>query len=234
MCFENDGYAIVHIFIELHTHGGHKNEMGVNEGQQCGIYCSAARFLRRSLSSEIVSLMPLPRGSDIHGLLPSPMTKMLVMLQVTGISTDRAYPEYDVPSGKGTVECVFYMNNIEATNMLFAVSDNASTTHAASTGNHHKVTGIKSYKVYNPSLLKVKFDGVVNPDSWVGIPDGPAIMGYNVGNALGTQSNFTDLEEFVGSLLWGDAVDGETALDIIQKAEVFAGFFNGNSVYMRW
>ena len=117
--------------------------------------------------------------------------------------------------------------------MLFAVSDNAGTTHAASTSNHHKVTGIKSYEVYNLSLLKVEFDGVVNPDGWVGITDGPAIMGYNVGNALGTQGNFTDFEEFVGSLLRGDAVDGEATLDIIQKAEVFARFFNGNSVYIR-
>ena len=89
---------------------------------------------------------------------------------------------------------------------------------------------IKLYKVYNLSLLKVKFDGAVNPDSWVGITDGPAIMGYNVRNALGTQSNLTDLEEVVGSLLWGDAVDSEAALDIIQKAEVF----NRNSVYIRW
>ena len=137
-----------------------------------------------------------------------------------------AYPENDIPSSKSTVERVFYVDDIEASDMLFAVSDDTSTTHVASTGDHHNVTGIESYKVHDLALLKVKFDGVVNPDGWVRITDGPAIVGDNVGNALGTQSHFTDLEEFVGSLLWGDAVDSEAALDIVQKAEVFAGFFD--------
>lgn len=45
------------------------------------IYCSAALFLLTSLSSEMVSLVPLPLGKDIQGLIPSPMTKMLVTLQ---------------------------------------------------------------------------------------------------------------------------------------------------------
>lgn len=45
------------------------------------IYCSAALFLLTSLSSEIVSLVPLPLGKDIQGLMPSPMTKMLVTLK---------------------------------------------------------------------------------------------------------------------------------------------------------
>ena len=43
-------------------------------------HCSAALFLLTSLSSEIVSLVPLPLGKDIHGLTPSPMAKMLVTL----------------------------------------------------------------------------------------------------------------------------------------------------------
>ena len=42
---------------------------------------SAARFLLTSRSSEMVSLVPLPLGSEIHGLMPSPMTKMLVTLR---------------------------------------------------------------------------------------------------------------------------------------------------------
>ena len=44
------------------------------------VHCSAARFLLISLSSEIVSLVPLPLGSDIHGLIPSPMTNIFVTL----------------------------------------------------------------------------------------------------------------------------------------------------------
>ena len=40
-----------------------------------------ARFLLRSLSSEMVCLVPLPFGNDIHGLVPSPITKMFDTLR---------------------------------------------------------------------------------------------------------------------------------------------------------
>ena len=47
------------------------------------LYSAAARFLLTSRSSEMVSLVPLPLGSDIQGLIPSPMTKMLEILQTS-------------------------------------------------------------------------------------------------------------------------------------------------------
>src|ERR1700709_1171340 len=51
------------------------------------IYCSAARcLLLTSLSSEMVSFVPLPLGSDIQGFVPSPITKMLEIL-IIEIST---------------------------------------------------------------------------------------------------------------------------------------------------
>ena len=47
------------------------------------LYCaSAARFRLRSRSSAIVSLVPLPLGSETQGFVPSPMTKMLVILNM--------------------------------------------------------------------------------------------------------------------------------------------------------
>jgi hypothetical protein len=44
------------------------------------IYSAVRCFLLRSLSSEIVSLVPLPLGNDIQGFTPSPMTKIFVTL----------------------------------------------------------------------------------------------------------------------------------------------------------
>jgi hypothetical protein len=60
------------------------DRIGINEREGSGRNPnphSAARFLLTSLSSEMVSLVPLPLGSDIQGLMPSPMTKMLVTLK---------------------------------------------------------------------------------------------------------------------------------------------------------
>jgi len=41
-------------------------------------YSAAFCLLLRSLSSEMVSLVPLPLGKDIQGFEPSPMIKILV------------------------------------------------------------------------------------------------------------------------------------------------------------
>ena len=50
------------------------------EGNTTSLHDSAARFRLTSRSSAIVSLIPLPLGSEIQGFGPSPITKMLVIL----------------------------------------------------------------------------------------------------------------------------------------------------------
>lgn len=123
------------------------------------------------------------------------------------------------------------MNDIEATDVLFAVSDNASTTHVTTTGDHNNVTRLEGYKVNNFSLLKVEFYCVVDFDCGIGIADGPTIVGYNVRNPFCAQGNPADFEEFVGRLLRSNAVNGKTTFDIVQEAEVLAGFFDGDGVH---
>jgi hypothetical protein len=52
-------------------------------------YVSAARFRLTSRSSAIVSLIPLPFGSETQGFGPSPMTKMLVILDTLSQTMSR-------------------------------------------------------------------------------------------------------------------------------------------------
>jgi hypothetical protein len=49
--------------------------------------------------------------------------------------------------------------------------------------------------VDNLVLDKVEFDSVVDLDCGVGVSDSSAIVGDNVGDTLGTELMFTDLEE---------------------------------------
>lgn len=48
---------------------------------------------------------------------------------------------------------------------------------------------------------------------------------------LGTELSLLNFEELVAGLLWGDAVDDESALNIVQDSEVLARLLNGDDVH---
>ena len=122
------------------------------------------------------------------------------------------------------------MDDVEATNVLLTVNDHTGPAHVTATSDDDDVTGIELDEVCDLVLLDVEFDGVVGLDAGVGVADGPAIMGDDVGDTLGTDSQFSDLEELVAGFLRRDAVDGETALNIVKEAEVLAGLFDGDDI----
>lgn len=135
-----------------------------------------------------------------------------------------------LPSGKSPVQGIPDVHNIETTNVFLAMCDNTSTTHVTATCDHNNVAGIELDEVGDLVLLDVKLDGVIDTDEGVGITDCSAVVSNNVGYAAGTKSNLADLEELVGSLLGGDTVDGETALNIVEEAEVFARLLDADNI----
>ena len=58
-------------------------------------------------------------------------------------------------------------------------------------------------------------------------------MGDDEGDTLGAELHLLDLEELVGGLLSGDAVDGEAALDVVKETEVLSGLLDGDDVYSK-
>lgn len=56
-------------------------------------------------------------------------------------------------------------------------------------------------------------------------------MRNQVGNAALAKLNTLDLAELVLCLLSGDAVDGETALGVVDQAEVLASLLDGDDVH---
>lgn len=115
--------------------------------------------------------------------------------------------------------------------MLLPVHDDTRTTHVTTTSDDNNITGIELDKLGDLVLVEIEFDGVVNPDRRVGVTDGTAVVGDDIRNTLVTDGELPDLKELVGGLLRCDAVDSESALNIVQETEVFVRFFDGNNIY---
>jgi len=122
------------------------------------------------------------------------------------------------------------VDNVEATNVLLTVNDHTGPAHVTTTSDNDDVTSIELDVVCNLVLLDVEFDGVVGLDARVGVADSPAIVGDYVGYAFGADGQFSDLEKLVAGFLRCDAVDGKTALNIVEEAEVLARLFNGDDI----
>jgi len=123
------------------------------------------------------------------------------------------------------------MDDIETSDMLLTVNDDTCTTHVTTTSDHDDVAGVEGYKFEDFALLEVKLDSVVDPDGWIRITDCATVVCDDVGDTLGAEGHFTDLEKLVGSLLGGDAMDSETALDIIEQTKMFARLFDRDGVH---
>ena len=137
----------------------------------------------------------------------------------------------DLPRSECPVKRVLDVDNVEATNVLLTVDNNTSTAHVTATGDHDDVASVELDEFGDLAGLQVKLDGVVNLDEGVGVADGAAVVGDDVWDALGANTGLPDLEELVGSLLGGDAVDGETALDIVKETEVLVGLLNRDDIF---
>lgn len=61
--------------------------------------------------------------------------------------------------------------------------------------------------------------------------DSSSIVGDEERNSLGSELDFLDLEELVGSLLSGDSVNGESTFDVVEESEVFTGLLDGDDIY---
>ena len=123
------------------------------------------------------------------------------------------------------------MDNIKASNVLLAVHNDTSTTHVTTTSDHDNVASVELDEVGDLAGLELELDGVVDLDEGVGVADGAAVVGDDVWDTLGANTGLADLKELVGSLLRGDAVDGEAALNVVEETEMLARLLDGNNIY---
>jgi len=73
--------------------------------------------------------------------------------------------------GELVVDSVLNVYDVEAAVMTFAVSDNADTTHVATTGSHGNHTSVEAYGICDFAGSEVDLDSVVNLDGRVWVAD---------------------------------------------------------------
>ena len=122
------------------------------------------------------------------------------------------------------------MDNVEATNVPLLADDLANTALVTTTGNHDERASVELDEVEELVVLNVESDSVVDLDERVGVADGAGVVGNDLGDTTGTELNLLNLEELVGGLLGGDAVDDESALDIVEDTEVLARLLDRDNV----
>ena len=71
--------------------------------------------------------------------------------------------------GERVVNGILDVYNIEATVVAFSMSDDTHTTHVTTTSHHSDDTSIEANEVRDFSRRKIKFDGIVDLDGWIGI-----------------------------------------------------------------
>ena len=132
--------------------------------------------------------------------------------------------------GEVTAKDIADVDNVEATEVTLLTGDDTGTALVTTTSDHDGGTSVKGNKVEDLLRLNVESDSVVDLDGRVGVSDGAAVVGDNVGNATGTELHLLDLEELVGGLLGGDAVNDEAALNVVEDTEVLARLLDRNNV----
>lgn len=76
-----------------------------------------------------------------------------------------------LPGGKGVVDGVLEVDDVEATVVALTVGDDTDTTHVATTSDHSHGTSVELDEVGNLASGKVNLDGVVDLDERVRVAD---------------------------------------------------------------
>ena len=135
-----------------------------------------------------------------------------------------------IPRSECSVKGVFDMDNIKTSDMLLSVHNETRPTHVAPASDYNDVSSVKFDEVSDLALLEIIFDSIIGFNSRIGITNRASVVGDNVGNAAGTNSYSADFQELVGGFFRCDAVDGETAFDIVEESEVLSRFFDRNDI----
>ncbi len=109
--------------------------------------------------------------------------------------------------------------------------DGSDPTGVTASSDHAEVAGLELDEVHNLAGVDVQPDAVVGLDQGVGVADGAPVRGVQVGDVLGAGLDSLHAAQLVLGLLVGDPVDGESALDVVDQAEVLVGLLDLDDVH---
>merc|ERR1719452_299508 len=184
--------------------------------------------------------MPTCRSTD-HALLS---TEPLVPLLSDGQLDTLALGQRDVwlvtladdediaqPGGKDMTIAILHVDNVERSLMPLPGHDGSNPASIATSCDHAEVASVEPDGVLDLASGDVHLDTVMYPHGRGRVADGPAITGVQVGDVLGASLDLTDTAQLVLSLSSSDAVDNESALHVIDDAEVLPGLLNLDDIH---
>merc|ERR1712179_529949 len=164
-------------------------------------------------------------SETLLALLENVVTESLTTRQGnhTLVILSRKHEDIGNTSGESTTLGILHMHNLEGANVLLA------------TGDHTGSTSLELNDILGLASLDVHFDDVVELGKRIRVADGAAIVGDDVWDTLGTNSDRLHTSKLVrvlvGEGLAVQAVQNETALGIVHHAEVLVGLVNGDNVH---
>jgi len=170
-------------------------------------------------------------------LLKNVVTETLATRQgnQTLVILSRKHEDVGNTSGESTTLGIFHVHNLERTNVLLASSDDTNPALILTFGDHTGCARLELNDILGLASLDVHFDDIVELGKRIRVADGAAIVGDDVWDTLGTNSNRLHtcqlVRVLVGEGLAVQAVQNEAALGIVHHAEVLVGLVNGDDIH---
>jgi len=135
------------------------------------------------------------------------------------------------PGSEDVAVSVLDVDNVEGAGMSLAGHDGSHPTGVTSSGDHAQVAGVELDGVLDLAGGDVHLDAVVHPDDGVGVADGSAVSGVEVGDGIGAGLDLPDLAELVLGLLRSDPVNSEPSLHVVDDTEVLASLLDLDNIH---
>ena len=134
-------------------------------------------------------------------------------------------------SGELVTSGISHVHDIERSEVAITADDGTHAASVVALGDAAHVTSLELDVTDNLVGLQVHLHGVVDLHHGVGVADGASVVGDNEGDLLAGQLALLHLAQLELSLSLVDAVEDETSLHIIEKAETVVGTLDGNHIY---
>lgn len=135
------------------------------------------------------------------------------------------------PGWEGLSVGVLKVHNTDATEVSLDVDDLGDSADVVASSDVGKVSGLVGDPFDDLVLFEIVPDGVSLVDFGVGEPNGPCVVGDDVGDLVGTNSLFGHLQqlELGFSVFYLD--EGESSLDVVEDSVVLVGFCDGEGIH---
>ena len=122
--------------------------------------------------------------------------------------------------GESIASSVTHGGDVEGARVVLDVGEGADAASVTTLGDHDSVADLELEGLHDLAGLQVDLDGVVHLDLGVGVADGAAVVGDDVGDGLVGQGLGLDAAQLEAELLISDAVESEAALGVVDQAEL--------------